>query len=113
MIQKFKSFEDFWPFYLSQHNTPICRAFHYAGTLIATVPFFYFIFTGNFLFIPLSLLPGYGLAWIGHFGFEKNKPAAFNNPIWSLLGDYKMLYYFFAGKIVVETQKPEVQTYLK
>ena len=45
--------------------------------------------------LKLTLIPlvlGYSFAWIGHFGFEKNKPATFIYPIFSLLGDFRMMY---------------------
>lgn len=112
MSQQFNSFQEFWPFYLSQHHTPICRGFHYLGTLIGIALCAYFIHQGKLIAIPLSFIPGYGLAWIGHFGFEHNKPAAFRYTRWSFFGDFKMLFYFFTGKISSEIQTPEVKRFL-
>lgn len=113
MSHDFKTFQEFWPFYLSQHYTPVCRGFHYLGTLLGLVLCGYFISMGQYLMIPLSFLPGYGFAWTGHFGFEKNKPATFKYPGWSFIGDFKMLFCFFTGKIGAEVQKPEVRLFLK
>lgn len=109
----FQSFREFWPFYLSQHHHPACRLFHYLGTMTGIFLLIYFISIGNYFAIPLSFIPGYGFAWTGHFVFEKNKPAAFNNPVWSFIGDFKMLFLFLTGKIKKTFETAEVQTYLK
>ena len=109
----FQSFKDFWPFYLSQHITPVCRGFHYVGTFFGIVLFFYFLSSGLYLMLPLSFVPGYAFAWTGHFGFEKNKPATFKYLRWSFIADFVMLYCFFTGKIRAEVQKQEVRAFLK
>lgn len=95
----FKSFSDFYPFYLSEHSNKTCKQVHFIGTvgvislLIAT------ILTGNLFllwFVPLS---GYGFAWIGHFGFEKNRPASFKYPLYSLRGDFVMFWHLLSGRL--------------
>lgn len=111
--KKFHSFSEFWPFYLSQHHHPVCRFFHYLGTLTGIFLCIYFISIGQYWSIPLSFIPGYGFAWTGHFVFEKNKPAAFGNPLWSFIGDFKMLFLFFTGRIHKTMNTREVQAYLK
>jgi hypothetical protein len=93
----FKSFEEFWPYYVSQHRDPVCRALHVTGTslaiaMIAASPV-------QPLLLPAAPVVGYGFSWIGHFVFEKNKPAAFKAPWWSLLGDLRMLRLTLTGKM--------------
>ena len=97
-MREFKSFATFYPYYLSEHQNKTCRALHFTGTTL----FFVFLM-GSFLFHNLSLLilcpiAGYGFAWVGHFFFERNKPATFQYPLYSLMGDFKMYFEILAGK---------------
>lgn len=87
---EFKNFKEFYPYYLSQHSHPTCRKLHFIGCLFVLLCLLYFLFTGHFFAIIAALLFGYGFAWIGHFYFEKNKPATFTHPFYSFLGDWVM-----------------------
>lgn len=89
---KYKSFRDFYPFYLTQHSNKYCRLLHLLGTSAGLLWFFCCIYTANYKFIPLTFVYGYGASWIGHFVFEKNKPAAFSQPFYSFLADFRMLF---------------------
>ena len=89
--QRYKTFSEFWPFYLAEHSRPGTRWFHLIGTLIGLAVVVYFIATGRWWLFPLGLIPGYGCAWFAHFLIEKNKPATFKYPLWSFIGDYKMI----------------------
>ena len=109
MKKEYSSFQEFWPFYLSQHNHPVCRVFHYLGTSVGIALCSYFIYSGSYWFIPLSFVPGYGFAWTGHFGFEKNKPAAFDYPFYSFAADFVMLFFFFTGRISSELKRAAIQ----
>jgi len=91
-MKKYKTFAEFYPFYISFHLNPICRFLHVIGTMVAVAWFVYCLKTQQFLLLPLSLVFGYGPAWIGHFVFEKNRPATFEYPVFSFMGDFKMLY---------------------
>lgn len=102
----FQSFEQFWPYYVSQHRNPTSRALHVVGTslalgCLAVAPV-----------LPPALLAapvvGYGFAWIGHGLFEKNKPATFTYPTWSLRGDFRMLRMILAGKMAGELARAGV-----
>ncbi|WP_394200365.1 Mpo1-like protein [Shewanella waksmanii] len=95
MTKRYKSFEEFYPFYLSQHQDPSCRALHYIGSTLVLLLFFGFIISGNLWLLVAMPVAGYGCAWVGHFVFEKNRPATFTYPGYSLLGDWVM----FAQKI--------------
>ncbi len=98
---EFKSFEEFWPYYLGEHKDPINRALHFAGTTTALLTAAASLFFGPQL-LPLALVAGYGPAWVGHFFFEKNKPATFKHPLWSLRGDFKMYAMTLTGQLKAE-----------
>jgi hypothetical protein len=107
----FSSFNDFWPFYLSQHLNPVCRVLHYAGTLAGVGLLLLFSVAGEWSKVPLAILPGYCLAWIGHFVFERNRPATFKYPLWSFWADFVMLWCFLTGRLSLELSHPEVHGY--
>ena len=65
----------------------------------------YFIVIGRWWLFPLALIPGYGAAWIGHFFIEKNKPATFQYPLWSFMGDYKMIWMMLTGRMNAEVER--------
>ena len=96
---KFTSFKKFYPYYLSEHKNKINKLLHVIGSLFALFFLFIIIFLREYHLIPLSLLFGYFFAWVGHFMFEKNKPATFKYPIYSLMGDWVMLKDILLGKI--------------
>jgi hypothetical protein len=106
--KEFESFEEFWPYYLSEHSQPETRAMHAAGTTLATVCALALLAKGKWRWLPIALLPGYGAAWLSHFLIEKNRPATFHYPLWSFMGDYKMLALMIAGKLDGEIDKEQV-----
>ena len=89
--KQYKTFEEFFPFYMSQHQNKICRGLHYVGSSLAITIFIYALFTGRYSIIPLAFVCGYAFAWVGHFFFEKNRPATFTYPWYSFIGDWRML----------------------
>lgn len=99
MSHQFESFEDFWPFYLAEHSNPVNRALHFAGTASALAVLATSVATANPLLLPVVPLVGYGPAWIGHFIIEKNRPATFKHPLWSLRGDLRMFRLMATGKL--------------
>ena len=100
--QRFNSFSEFWPFYLAEHSKPGTRLLHLIGTTAGICCAIFFIASGRWWLLPLALVPGYGGAWIGHFLVEKNKPATFEYPLWSFIGDYKMIALMLTGKLEEE-----------
>ena len=96
---RYETFEDFWPFYVSEHLHPATRALHYLGTTVSLV----LIVLGAVLTQPVlffaAVFAGYFFAWIGHFFVEKNRPATFTYPLYSLLGDYRMYWLALRGKM--------------
>ena len=92
-------YEDFFPYYLSEHAKPADRALHYFGTGASVTVLIAAIATGNLWWALLAPLFGYGPAWVGHFFIEKNKPATFDYPLWSLRGDFHMLWLKLTGRL--------------
>jgi hypothetical protein len=97
--KKYTSLKEFYPYYLTEHSDPTCRALHFIGT----TGFFILLFSA-FIFQEwwlLAMLPvcGYGFAWAGHFFFEKNKPATFQYPFFSLASDFIMYFDTLSGKL--------------
>ena len=103
-MHQFSSFEEFWPFYLSEHRSRRSRLLHYLGTCFSLIAFILIVAIQQWSWLPIILIIGYGPAWIGHFVIEKNRPATFKHPLWSLRGDYKMLAYAITGRLQRELQ---------
>jgi hypothetical protein len=103
---RYNSFNEFWPYYLAEHSKPGTRLLHLVGTSIALGAVVVFILMGKWWLFPLALIPGYGAAWIGHFFIEKNKPATFQYPLWSFMGDYKMIFMMLTGRMSDEAARP-------
>jgi len=95
----FKSFGEFWPYYLSEHSKPSTRLLHYFGSVIGIAVLLALIAIGKWWLFPLAFVPGYAFAWIGHFFIEKNRPATFTYPLWSFIGDWKMLFLMLTGRL--------------
>ncbi|WP_201519993.1 Mpo1-like protein, partial [Escherichia coli] len=82
----FGSFAEFYPYYLSEHQDRTCRRLHFAGSTVALVCLILLVLTGNLWWLLGAAVSGYAFAWVGHFGFEKNRPATFRHPFYSLMG---------------------------
>jgi hypothetical protein len=94
-----RSFREFYPCYLSEHENRVSRRLHFAGTSIALVLVGLALLRGQPLLLLLALLQGYALAWIGHFFFERNRPATFRHPLYSFLGDWRMWWDVLRGRV--------------
>jgi hypothetical protein len=99
MSDRFHSFAEFYPFYLSEHRHPVCRRLHFAGMLLVIGCIVLAVTTANAWWLAAAPLCGYGFAWIGHFFFERNRPATFTYPLYSLGGDWVMFRDILARKI--------------
>jgi len=95
----YTTFEDFYPFYLKEHSNRTNRRLHFVGTSLGLISLAYFFFTGQYKLLFVPFLCGYGFAWFGHFFFQKNRPATFKYPVFSLRGDFKMWFSILTGKI--------------
>ena len=98
MEKKYTNFKDFYPYYLSEHSHKTTKLLHFIGTSISLYFLFNFFRTFDFVYIILSLLSGYGFAWVSHFFIEKNKPATFKYPFYSFIGDHLMFIEIIMGK---------------
>jgi hypothetical protein len=98
MEKRYTNFKDFYPYYLSEHSHKTTKLLHFVGTSISLYFLFNFFRTFDFVYIILSLLSGYGFAWVSHFFIEKNKPATFKYPFYSFIGDHLMFIEIIMGK---------------
>ena len=105
MDDKIKSYEEFWPYYLREHSLPSTRAWHYFGTSFSIILLVSAALTARPLLIVAALICGYFFAWVSHGLLEKNKPATFTYPLWSLRSDFRMLFCFVTGKMRRELEK--------
>lgn len=108
MSERFESFEEFWPFYVREHAQKANRVLHFCGTSAALATFGAALLTRKPALFALAPLFGYGPAWVGHFFVEKNRPATFQHPLWSLRADFVMF-----GKIIAGTMDDEVEEALR
>ncbi|ATH82728.1 hypothetical protein CO724_16720 [Ectopseudomonas mendocina] len=97
--ERYQSFAEFYPYYLQEHSNPTCRRLHYVGSLLVLAILTYALLSQQWLWLLALPLVGYGFAWVGHFVFEKNRPATFQYPLYSLMGDWVMLKDAFTGRI--------------
>ena len=98
-MSRFANFGEFYPFYLAEHANRSCRRLHFVGTSLVLGCVAMLIRSGNPYWLLAALLCGYGFAWVGHFFFEKNKPATFKHPFYSFVGDWVMYKDMLVGKI--------------
>lgn len=96
---RFESFADFYPFYLGEHSDKRSRILHYIGSSLAPIVLLVALSSGPLWLFALAPVCGYAFAWVGHFFLERNKPATFKHPLWSLMGDYKMLWQALTGTL--------------
>jgi hypothetical protein len=95
----FRSFAEFYAFYLSEHRHPVSRVLHYLGTWGSVLCVAAFIASGKLLWLAGAGLSGYTFAWIGHFRFERNKPATFRYPFYSFASDFRMWWELNTGRL--------------
>ncbi|MGY6544442.1 MAG: Mpo1-like protein [Cyclobacteriaceae bacterium] len=98
MEKRYNSLSEFYPYYLSEHMNPTCRKLHFIGTALLFLILGYALFTGKLIYLLLIPVVGYGFAWVGHFFFEKNKPATFKYPFYSLASDFILFFDLLKGK---------------
>ena len=99
MSKQYTSFREFYPFYLGEHSDRTCKLLHFIGTWIVVGIVLAAILRPNPWLLLLVPVAGYGFAWVGHFFFEKNRPATFTYPFYSLMGDWVMWKDIMIGKV--------------
>lgn len=95
----YKSLAEFYPYYLSEHSDKICRRMHFIGTSLVILTVVYALLQGPLTLLWLLPVLGYGFAWIGHYVFEKNRPATFQYPFYSLASDFIMYRDMLTGRV--------------
>lgn len=104
-----RTFEEFWPYYLTQHAQPVTRGLHLIGTTAATLLLTLALMKLEGRYALAAPVVAYGLAWLGHGVIEHNHPATFRHPLWSLRADYKMCWLFITGRLDAELKKAGVE----
>lgn len=99
MSARYGSFAEFWPFYLREHSKPRTRALHYAGTTLVVAIALAALASGRWLWLLALPFAGYAFAWVAHFAVEKNRPATFTYPLWSLAADFRMWWLWLTGRL--------------
>lgn len=97
--EKYASFAEFYSFYLSEHANRTCRQLHFVGSTLALFCLALLLLTHNFWWLAGAALCGYGFAWVGHYRFEKNRPATFRHPLYSFIGDWVMYWQLLTGQL--------------
>src|SRR5699024_1618886 len=101
----FETFEDFWPYYLEEHSTAPNRKLHQIGTTAALTALTYGVISRKKRWMAAAPIIGYGFAWVGHFVLEKNRPATFKYPLYSLMGDMRLTALMWRGELDAELER--------
>ncbi len=100
-----RTYAEFWPFYVQEHSNQTNRLLHFTGTSLAMVLLIGALVTQTWWLLVAVPVAGYGLAWVGHFGVEKNKPASFKYPFWSFISDFRMWALMLTGRMSEEVER--------
>ena len=93
------NFEEYYQHYLTLHQNKWCRRLHFFGQIATILFVITCILHEIWILLLVSPLIVYPFAWSGHYFFEKNKPAAFKNPLWAKLCDWIMFKDIIIGRI--------------
>ncbi|HET7300334.1 MAG TPA: DUF962 domain-containing protein [Oleiagrimonas sp.] len=97
-MSRFTTFRQFYPYYLSEHTNRMCRRLHFVGSCGVLIVIVAVILGASPWWLLLAPVIGYGFAWVGHYGFEKNHPATFRHPLYSLMGDWMLFWQMLSGQ---------------
>ncbi|WP_426958037.1 Mpo1-like protein [Muricoccus radiodurans] len=108
MAQRIATYEEFWPYYLREHADPLTRRVHVLGTLLGIGLFLAGLVTMRWWLMPAGIVSGYLFAWVSHMTIERNRPATFSHPLWSLGSDLRMAWLFLTGRLEEELRRAGV-----
>ncbi|GGD45001.1 DUF962 domain-containing protein [Erythrobacter arachoides] len=108
MAKAYRTFAEFWPHYLREHARPTTRALHYIGTALVIAVALIAVVSGSWWLLLAMPLAGYFFAWIAHFTVERNRPATFTYPLWSLAADFRMFAFWITGRLGPELERAGV-----
>ena len=105
-----KQQQKFYDFYLEEHQNMACRRLHFAGSSFGLLGLAKSIKTRSPKPLLKGIAAGYGCAWVGHFFFEKNKPASFKFPLQSFVSDFRMYTDVLRGNLSLRDVKFDKRT---
>jgi hypothetical protein len=108
MSERIATYAEFWPHYLREHANPLTRKVHTAGTLAGMAVLAAAILAGSWWLGLLAVVLGYGFAWGSHLLVERNRPATFRYPLWSLWSDLRMAWLLLTGRLEAELRRAGV-----
>ncbi len=105
MDRRAKTYREFWPLYLAEHRMPGTRQLHFLGTGLGLLILAAAAVLADWRLVPLAIVTGYAFAWIGHAVIERNRPATFTHPFWSLVSDFRMFALWLGGRLTAELRR--------
>jgi len=99
------NYRQFWPYYLREHSRILTRRIHYFGTGLAVIGIIMAVASWDAWYLLGAAVCGYAPAWFAHFFVEKNRPATFRYPFWSLISDFRMFFMWIADRLQPELKR--------